>query len=353
MALFSNTLQVVRHYLSSAVGDLVYGQAGTTGATTTKIYAPFLAKPNDYFNDQYFEVYVYAGTNIGVTKRVTDWVLSTYLLTVHSAYSAACDATSYIELHHIFTEDEYRKAINLAIEGITKKYLVDIKDETTIRLTSTEDNLGNTVYTQEYALPTSMLYLERVITEEAVSGQKLTGTISGAFTDGEKVTGGTSGATGEMAYDSTTYIRLRKVSGTFVTGETATGGTSAKTCSAITAVESETAGGGRFLADDVIDPRNYSIIRSYPAKLKLHEDYYAIDEDLYLRLEGQGAQPTVDDDTDVIYLPPDWVVYKAITFLPQNQVQSNKLDEVYRRALVLSANEPRVWASPKSRRIVE
>ncbi len=353
MALYSNALATIRQYLATAVGDNIAGVCGTTGATTTKIYAPFLWKSDDYYNDNYYEVYVYAGTNIGVTKRATDWVLSTLLLTVHSAYSAACDATSYIELHRFFTEDDYRKAINLAIESLAKKYLVDVKDESTIRLTSTTDNLGDTVYTWEYALPSSMLYLERLITEEAVSGIKLTGTVSGTFTSGEIVTGGTSGAKGELCYSGATYIRLRKVSGTFVTGETATGGTSSKTCSAITAVASETAGGGRWLADDVIDPRNYSIIKSYPAKLKLHEDYYTIDEDLYLRLEGFGAQAIVDDDTDVINLPPDWLVQKAITFLPQNKIQSNKLDNVYRQAVVFSSIEPRACASPKARRIVE
>uniref|UniRef100_A0A6M3K0J0 Putative structural protein n=1 Tax=viral metagenome TaxID=1070528 RepID=A0A6M3K0J0_9ZZZZ len=354
MSLFSNTLAVVRQYLSMEVGDLLYGQCGTTGATTTKIYAPFLWQANDYYNNHNYNVYVYAGTNIGVEKRVTDWVLADFLLTVHSVYAAACDATSYVELHHIFTQDEYRKAINLAIESIAGKYLIDIKDEATIRLTSTEDNLENTVYAWEYALPTSMLYLHRVITEEPVSGIKLTGTISDtAFTDGETITGGTSGATGELSYDAATYIRVSKVSGTFVTGETATGGTSSETCSAITAVESETAGGRRWLDKDIIDPRDYSIIKSYPAKLKLDKRYYSIDADLYLRLEGQGTQPIVDSDSDIIYLPPDWVVQKAITFLPQSKIQSNKLDNVFRQALIMSAREPRYAPNPSAKRIME
>ena len=270
MSLFSNTLAVIRQYLSSAVGDLLYGVCGTTGATTTKIYASFLSKADNFYSDNYYEVYVYAGTNIGVTKRVTGWDLATYLLTVHSAYSAACDATSYIELHHIFTENELRKAINLAIESIAGNYLVEIKDESIVLVADT----------YEYALPLSMLYLHRVITEK-------------------------------------------------------------------------TADGGVFDADDEIDPRSYTIIKSYPPKLKLHEDYYSITAGKDLRLEGSGAQPTVDDDTDVIYLPPDWLVQKAITFLPQNKIQSGKLDNTYRQALVISSREPRAWANPKAKRIVE
>ena len=199
-----------------------------------------------------------------------------------------------------------------------------------------------------------MLYLHKVITENAVSGVKLTGTISDdAFTDGETITGGTSGATGEMTYDASTYIRVRKVSGAFVVGETATGGTSEETC-IITAVEYESAGEDRFLYEDEIDPRNWSIIPAYPPKLKLDRRYYTVDEDLYLRLEGQGTQPIVDDDTDVIYLPPAWVVQKAITFLPQNKIQSNDLDATVARAeRYIREHELVSHPNPFSRRIVE
>jgi len=353
MSLYSNTLAVVRQYLSMAVGDLLYGQAGTTGATTTKIYAPFLWQANDYYNNHNYNVYAYAGTNIGVEKRVTDWVLADFLLTVHSAYAAACDATSYLELSRIFTEDDKRKAINMAIESLVGKYVIEKIDITSVRLTSTEDNLGNTVYTYEYTMPTDMYYVHKVTTERGVSGIKLTGTVSGAFTAGETVTGGTSGATGELSYGpaSGTYIRVRKVSGTFVVGETATGGTSSKTCSAITAVDSETAGAGYWDESDVIDPRDWRLISS--RKLKLHEDYYSVDEDLYLRIEGQGRQAVLATDAAICYLPLDWVVQKAITFLPQSKIGSNKLDNVFRQALLFSANEPRNSPHPASRKVIE
>jgi len=271
LALFSNNLQVIRHYLSAAVGDLIYGQCGTTGATTQKIYANFLWQANDYYNDHKYEVYVYAGTNIGVTKRVTDWVLADYLLTVHSVYDAACNATSYIELHHIFSEDEYRKAINLAIEALAGKYLVDVIDDTTITLVAD---------TYEYLLPTNMLYLHKVTTEHD--------------------------AAGDIFYDS-----------------------------------------------DVVDSRDWSIIKAYPPYLKLRKGYYSITADKDLRLEGQGTQDLVTEDSALIYLPPDWLVQKAITFLPQNKIQSNNLDATYRQALILSAREPRVYPNPRAQRITE
>ena len=307
----------------------------------------------DYFNLHNYKCYIYADPNMGEEKWVYDWDVNATKLTLTSEYTAAITTASLYELHYIFYADEYLKAINLAIESIAGKYLVDIKDETTIRLTSTEDNLGNIVFTWEYALPLSMLYLYRVITEEAVSGVKLTGTVSGTLTAGETVTGSTSGATGEFSYQDgdDEYIRLRKVSGTFVVGEDADG--ASQSCDTLTAVDSETAGGGRWLDKDIIDPRYYSIIRSYPPKLKLNKGYYSVNEDLYLRLEGQGAQAIVDDDTDTIYLPPDWLVNKAITFLPMSKIQSGKLDNIYRKALLESTVIPSSWPNPRARSVVE
>ncbi len=354
MALYSNVLSVIRQHLSSAVGDLIEGTFAS-GTTTTGVHT-MLRKANDWYNHHGYKCYIYGGTNIGEEREVSDWVLSTNTLTLAPAFTAAIDNTSKYELHYIFFADELLKAINQTIESIAGKYLVDIKNETTIRLTSTTDNLGNTVYTFEYALPLSLLYLYRVITEEAVAGKKLTGTISGTFTSGETVTGGTSGATGELAYAGSTYIRVRKVSGTFAVGEIATGGSSSATCSTITAVDDETAGGGRFLYSGIIDTRDWSIIKSYPPKLKLHKGYYSVDEDLYLRLEGQGTQPIVTSDTDMIYLPPDWLIAEAILRLPSNKIQSNKLDGVLAQARVdalyyrdRGGNYPNPWA----RQIVE
>ncbi len=250
------------------MGDLNYGQAGTTGATTTKIYAPFLWKADDYYNNNNYEVYVYAGTNIGVTKRITDWDLSSFLLTVHSAYAAACDVTSYIELSRIFTEDDKRKAINLAIESIKHTYLIDRTDVATTLVADT----------YEYTLPTDQYYVEKITTEKVAAG-------------------------------------------------------------------------GVFEEADVIDSRDWRLIS--PRKLKLHEDRYSITAGKDLRLEGQGVQALVTADTGVIYLPPDWLVQKAITFLPQNAIQSNKLDATYRQALLLSADEPFNPPNPRAQKVIE
>jgi hypothetical protein len=253
-----------------AVGDLEYGQCGTTDATTTKIHATFLHKADDYYNNHGYEAYVYAGTNIGEAALVKDWVNSSQLLEIFETLDAACDATSYVEIHRIFREHEYRKAINLAIESIAGNYLIEIIDDTTTLVADT----------YEYALPLSMLYLYRVTTEHEVDGDA-------------------------------------------------------------------------FYESDVIDPRDWSIIKAYPPYLKLDKDLYYITADKDLRLEGQAAQDIVDDDTDVINLPPDWLIQKAITFLPMNKIQSNNLDNTYRQALILSAKVPHAGSDPKAQRIVE
>ncbi len=268
MALYSNTLQVLRHYLASAVNDLLYGQAGTTGATTTKNYLTFLYQADDYYQEHKYEAYVYLGTNIGLTRRATDWDLSGKLLTIHTAYPAACDATSYVELHHIFLEDEYRKAINLAIESLKENYLIDKIDETTTLVAST----------YEYTLPSDMLYVHKVTTE--------------------------------MTADTGTFREIND-----------------------------------------IDPRDWDIIS--PRTLKLRYGYYSPTAGKDLRIEGQGVQPKLTSDTDVCHLPPDWLVQKAITFLPQNKIQDNGLDATYRQAILSSIREPRINPNPRGIRVIE
>ena len=260
----------MRQYLGGAVGDLILSTAG--GTPSSVLYEDTqLRQGDDYYNEHFFRGYCYEGSAIGQEREVSDYVSSGGTITFAPAFSPAIASGDEFELHSIFTEKDFRRAINLAIECLAGKYLVDIKDESTITLSAG---------TYEYAMPTSMLYLERVITEKV-------------------------------------------------------------------------AGGGVFEWDGVIDPRDYRIIKSYPPYLKLHEGRYAISAGKDLRLEGQGTQPIVDSDDDIIYLPPDWLVQKAITFLPLNKIQSNKLDKTFNRALVASAVEPQNWPDPRAERIVE
>lgn len=346
---YSNTEAVIRQRFSRMFDDCVLATVAS-GTTTTAVLATtnppqFFSKPDSYFNKNGYEVYTYAGINIGESAAAYAWTLTTpaHTLTVDRTLTAFTTA-SKLELHRIFNVIEYRDAENQGIDFFGRgKYLIDLKDETTISLTEGTDNLSNTLYTYEYALPTNMVYLHRVTTEGAVSGKKLTGTVSGAFTLGETITEGT--ATGILSYGpaSGTYILVREVSGTFAIGGTATGGTSGKTCSAITAVADETVGDGKFEMEDVVDPRDYSILRAYTPKIKFDEDQYSIVGDLRIRLEGQGIQGNITADTDTIFLPPDELIEVAATFLPFSKVESNNLTAVFNKCLEARA---RVEARP-------
>lgn len=339
MALFSSATSLIRQRIARLVDDLILATVAS-GSTTTAVLATtdppqFLEQDNDYFNLAKYEVYCYAGTNIGQAVLASDWDKTTHTLTIKPTQGSAYATSSKLEFHRIFAASEYLNAINLAISLYARKYLLDLKDETTIVLVQGLTNDGKDIYTYEYALPLSLLYLQRVVTEGSENGKKLTGTVSGAFTLGEKVTGLTSGATGILSYGPAggTYILVREVSGTFVTGETVTGGTSAKTCSAITAVADEDVGDGKFETGDIVDSRDYTIIKSYPPKIKFNEDFYTVVGDLRVRLEGQGSQAEVSSDTDNIFLPPDDFCQIAITFLPFSKIESNNLMATFQNCL--------------------
>jgi len=263
-----NSLAVVRQYLSSQVGDLIMGTFDS--GDTNNAVDDMLRKADDYYNEHHFRCYIYGGTNIGNEREVSDWVNSSHQLEFDPGYTSSIDATSLYELHRIFTEDEYRKAINMAIQSlILPKYVLDKIDATTITLVAD-------IY--EYTLPEGMDYIQRIITEDSADS-------------------------------------------------------------------------GEFDANDEIDPRIWELIS--PRKVKLHESRYSITAGLDLRVEGQGRQTTVTDDADEIELPLEWLVQKAITFLPKAKIQSNKLDTTYSQALLLSTNEPRRWPDPRARRVVE
>ena len=361
---FSNYEYVIRQSLSRIFDDCITAtcSAGTTTTATIATMSPpqFRNKADDYFNKAEYEVYCYAGTNVGTTAVASDWVNSTKVLTVDVTQASAYATTSKLELHRIFSVAELRDAMNRAIDLYATRGFIDLKDETTISLTKTarNDNSSSYIYTYEYTMPTTFHHLHRVTTEDSEGGWKLTGTVSGAFTLGETVTGGTSGATGKLSYgpSGATYILVREVSGTFQTGETATGGTSAKTCSSITAVDTTTVGKGTFPEWRVLDPRDWRIINSSSApKLKLDEYQYDVVADLRLRLEGQGIQDVVDADTDTIFLPPHEFIEVAGTFLPYSKIESNNLTAKFNQCRETRAKvEARSYRHPyaNSKRVI-
>jgi len=359
MAIIRETLASIRQAVAQAVDDCILATLSdgeTTSATIETMSPPwFRNKGDDYFNDGEYEVYCYEGTNMGEPATAYDWVQDTHVLTVDRTMDDAYDTTSKLELHKKFSTGEILTAINRAINFVAGIYLQDIKDETTITLVKGTTNDDKTIYTYEYTLPTTLLYIHRVTTEGTVGGKKLTGTVSGAFTLGETVTGGTSEATGILSYGPSggTYILVREVDGTFEVDETVTGGTSKKTCSSITAVEDETVGNGKFEESNVVDPRDWRIIKAYSPKIKFDKNYYNVVGDLRIRLEGQGSQDKVSDDTDYIVVPDDWLILKAITCLPYGKIAGDAdLLNTFKMAEAKSARLPQTAIHPNSRAVI-
>jgi len=329
--------------LNDCVLATVSDGAASTATLATTDPPQFYGKPDDYFNLHHYEVYCYSGTNIGASRLVSDF--ASYVVTVKPDAASSYDTSSLLEFHNVFYVSELRDAINRGIAFYAEKYFIDLSDSTTITLTRTERNdvADSYINTYEYALPTDALHIGRVITEGSVSGVKLTGTITDALTLDEQVLGGTSGATGLVSYSGSTYIRVREVDGTFEEDETATGQTNGKTCSSITAVDNETAGDGKFPLGNIVDPRDYTILKAYAPKIKFDERQYNIVEDLRIKLKYQGSQAAIDSDTDNIFLPPHELIEVAATFLPFSKIESNNLAATFDKCLKTRA---RVEARP-------
>lgn len=347
MALYSEYEKTIRQSLSRMFDDCVLCTVSAGAASTATIATTnppqFYGKADDYFNEHQYEVYCYSGTNIGLTRLASDF--ASYVITVTPDATSSYDTSSLLELHWLFYVVELRDAINQAIALYAKKYLVDLDDSTTITLTRTERNDVSDSYinTYEYALPTDALYINRVTTESSVSGVKLTGTVTGAFTLGETVEGATSEATGLLSYGPIGgYILVREVDGTFVVGETVEGEDSEETFT-VTAVDNKTVGDGKFPLENIVDPRDYTILKAYAPKIKFDERQYNIVEDLRIKLEYQGGQAAVDSDTDNIFLPPYELAEVAATFLPFSKIESNNLTAKFNQCL---RTRDRVMARP-------
>ncbi|KKM93631.1 hypothetical protein LCGC14_1206380 [marine sediment metagenome] len=109
---------------------------------------------------------------------------------------------------------------------------------------------------------------------------------------------------------------------------------------------------GKWEKQDVIDPFHYDFIS--PRKVKFDENRFSIEVGTSLRLEGQGKQDTVSLDATTVLLPTDWLVQKAITFLPRSKIESNKLDDTFRRAELFVLQHPATnWPEPTAQKVIE
>jgi len=127
----------LRQTIARLLGDLPVIGTGTAGtATTITDTANLIHAVDDQLNG--YEVYVYAGTNIGKSRIISDFVAADDKITF-ATMTAVCDTTTKYEIHRKHRVADYERAIDMAIDtakiavGRDKlNYYVDKIDETLI-----------------------------------------------------------------------------------------------------------------------------------------------------------------------------------------------------------------------------
>ncbi len=109
--------------------------------------------PNDNFNDS--EFFVYAGTAIGQSRRVSDFLQLNGEVVPLSAFAPNAVAGDSFEIHPHFgwTVEQFNAAIDMAHYAVEDIYLLDKVDE----------SLTMIVDTYEYTIPAGFRYLSKVL----------------------------------------------------------------------------------------------------------------------------------------------------------------------------------------------
>ncbi len=121
-------------------------------STNTKFICSYLTEGDDFFNG--WDLHIFAGTNAGTTRKVSDFYEQTAV--VKPAFTSSLAINSQGEFHRMFTYAQYVDAINRAVEMGRNAYLLDKKDET---VTLTTD-----VY--EYSIPSGFRYICNIWLED-------------------------------------------------------------------------------------------------------------------------------------------------------------------------------------------
>ena len=121
---YSNTLSALILMVARSLDDCISGLA--TGGSTTTLVSTLLLKPNDYYNGS--QLHIYAGTHLDTSREITDFVNSTNTITFAPAVAASVDTTDYYMVLRKFTYDQYKDAINMAIDKGKDRYLLNKVD---------------------------------------------------------------------------------------------------------------------------------------------------------------------------------------------------------------------------------
>jgi len=154
MAVFSTYRYALRHRIMRLLNDGFLGTVSSPGSGTLVCEASAeWDRPDDFFNN-FVEVYVYSGTNSGVSANPTDWTYSSHTLTFSPASTLSTD--DLIEIHEKFYVSQYNESIDAAIEGVTGICLQK----------SVDTSITMAADTYEYDVPSGMIYVYRIDQEE-------------------------------------------------------------------------------------------------------------------------------------------------------------------------------------------
>ncbi|MBM3120433.1 MAG: hypothetical protein FJ006_12985 [Chloroflexi bacterium] len=154
MAVHSKYLYQLRQSIAYSLDDCVTGTAEANSTNSTLICS-YLIRGNGFYDG--WDLHIYAGTNQGQTREVTDSRESGTTLLVAPVFSNALTNNSQFELHKMFTTAQYNDAINRAIEMGKDDYLLDLREESA---TLTSD-------TYEYNCVSNFRYISALWLEDA------------------------------------------------------------------------------------------------------------------------------------------------------------------------------------------
>jgi len=154
----ADALYNVRHNLANLLGDrlVVSTASGATTQGTVLIDSVALIDPDDDWNGAY--CYIYEGRGIGQERVVSDYVQSTKVLTLATAWATTPGTDSKYELHRAYSVlQHYNPMIKMAFQSRRKRTLLAKNDETVAMAAST----------YHYTIPAGFVAINEVWKEDA------------------------------------------------------------------------------------------------------------------------------------------------------------------------------------------
>ena len=316
MAIYSTTRIVVRHRLSQLMHDFLLGTVSSAASGSFVCALTGWERPDDHFN-KWLEVYDYSGTGAGTSGKPTNWVNSTHTLTFLPA--ATLTADDLVEMHRLFTVEEYNNAINLSIDEAADESLVHLVDENVV--------LKTNVY--KYAFSTQFLWINEIRMEDNGRGVS---TLDGAVAASAGALVVASGE-GDLFPSSGSFpIKINdefmlctsRASDTLTVTRGRRGSTAAAHASGDAVAQ-----WGLFTEQDPIDPSCWRVVHKDTIMVEFVKELWSPTNDRLLRITGLAAPSTLDTDTEATPINPMFLVQQAGAFLHQSRIQGSDEEKKY------------------------